>query len=43
VRRDGKDFVFRDPLRDEGFFFYPPYYKTVRVGVDGEGRFGGVR
>jgi inner membrane protein len=35
VRRDGNDLVFRDPLRDEGIFFYPPYYKRVRVGEDG--------
>ena len=37
VRRDGEDLVYRDPLRDEGIFFYPPYYKTVRV------REGGLR
>lgn len=35
VRRDGEDLVYRDPLRDEGIFFYPPYYKTVRVGEGG--------
>lgn len=35
VRRDGGDLVFRDPLREEGIFFYPPYYKMVRVGKDG--------
>ena len=35
VRRDGEDLVFRDPLRDQGIFFYPPYYKIVRVGVNG--------
>ena len=35
VRRDGEDLVYRDPLRDEGIFFYPPYYKTVRVGDGG--------
>jgi inner membrane protein len=43
VRRDGKDFVFRDPLRDEGIFFYPPYYKRVIVGGDEVVRGGGVR
>ncbi|NTV00123.1 MAG: metal-dependent hydrolase [Methanoregulaceae archaeon] len=35
VRREGEDLIFRDPLRDEGIFFYPPYYKTVRVGENG--------
>jgi len=35
VRRDGEDLVYRDPLREEGIFFYPPYYKTVRVGEGG--------
>jgi inner membrane protein len=34
VRRDGKDLVFRDPLRDEKIIFYPPYYEKVRVGED---------
>jgi inner membrane protein len=36
ARREGKDIVFRDPLRDEGVIFYPPYYKVVKVGEDGE-------
>jgi inner membrane protein len=34
VQRDGQDLVFRDPLRDEGIIFYPPYYAKVVVRED---------
>lgn len=34
VQRDGNTLIFRDPLRDEGFIFYPPYYRQVRVRDD---------
>ncbi len=34
VQRDGNTLIFRDPLRDEGIIFYPPYYRQVQVRDD---------
>jgi inner membrane protein len=31
VRKEGKNLVFRDPLRDDKIIFYPPYYTKVTV------------